>query len=64
VRLASGHYPREAESLRLPADPFAPGAALRFGPDGAAVRIWSVGPDGRDQQGSTTGQADVVLARE
>lgn len=62
-RLSAGRYPREAEA-RLPADPYAAGASLRFASDGPGLRLWSVGADGRDEQGNAKGQADVVLARE
>jgi hypothetical protein len=64
ARLADGRYPRDVEAARLPADPFAPGSTLRFAPDAGAVRIWSVGFDGRDDSGRATSNADLVLARE
>jgi hypothetical protein len=64
ARLENGRYPRDVEAARLPVDPFAPGSTLRFAPDAGAVRIWSVGFDGRDDNGRATSNADLVLARE
>jgi len=39
---------------RIPQDPFAPGAGLRYRMEGDKYVLWSVGPDGTDQVGTPT----------
>jgi hypothetical protein len=57
-RLAQGHWPPSLESLvpeflaRRPADPF-DGEPLRFRRGAHGIAVYSVGPDGRDDQGRT-----------
>ena len=62
VRVAQGRYPQNATAVRLPDDPFAPGSTLRFAAAPAGLRIWSVGPNGRDDGGEDRPQQDIVLA--
>ena len=64
-----GDWPDDLAALgEPPADPFAPGRALRFGPAPArsgALTVWSVGPDGIDHGGSpldpVTGRGDIAV---
>jgi hypothetical protein len=41
-------------------DPFAPGTSLRYQTQGNSMKVWSVGPDGKDDHGNPQKQLDIV----
>jgi hypothetical protein len=53
-RLEKGAFPEKLDALvpaylkAIPADPFGGGETLRYKKDGAAYKLWSIGPDGKD----------------
>lgn len=56
LRLAEGDFPREIEALgpilgRVPLDPMAPERTLGYRRDGSLLLIYSVGPNGEDEDG-------------
>jgi len=56
-RLEQGHYPKTLAELaptylnRLPEDPFAAGGTFRYRPSGRRYLLYSLGPDGKDNDG-------------
>lgn len=52
-----GRYPKSLNELsprylkKIPADPFGDGGPLRYQPAGAKYRLYSIGPDGKDDGG-------------
>lgn len=73
-RLETGTYPDNLAQLapktlqKIPRDPFGRGEAMRYQKKGDSYRAWSIGPDGKDDQGVSIalkpGKKRVVMQRE
>ncbi len=57
-RVENGAYPLQLKALvprylqAIPADPFGNGEAMHFKSDGQTQTLWSIGPDGKDDNGT------------
>ena len=71
-RLERGSYPANLSALApsylktIPVDPFGGGETLRYRTSGDSYTIWSIGPDGSDNQGTPVrpkkGQKQAVVS--
>lgn len=65
-RLEHGDYPEKLSLLapnylqKIPADPFGNGEPLRYKKQGATYKLWSIGPDLKDNNGAPLQQPDHV----
>lgn len=68
-RLEKGAYPAQISDLvptylpQVPADPFSMGKMLRYQKQGDSYKVWSIGPDGKDNNGAPLQQATYPSPR-